>query len=162
MRTISQSSQFKRDPKREAKGPHRSALTSDFVKIFDALANDKPLPEKYRDHALTGDWKDHRDCHVKPNLVLIYRKPDEAMLQLVRLGSHRRLPVDIQQVARRKLRMLNSAAVLEDLRIPPANRLEALKGDRKGRYSIRINHQWRICFRWKESGADDVEIVDYH
>ena len=77
-------------------------------------------------------------------------------------AGSRRLPVDIQQVARRKLRMLNSAAVLEDLRIPPANRLEALKGDRKGRYSIRINDQWRICFRWKESGADDVEIVDYH
>jgi len=77
-------------------------------------------------------------------------------------AGSRRLPVDILQVARRKLRMLNSAAVLEDLRIPPANRLEALKGDRKGRHSIRINDQWRICFRWKESGADDVEIVDYH
>ena len=76
-------------------------------------------------------------------------------------AGSRRLPVDILQVARRKLRMLNSAAVLEDLRIPPANRLEALKGDRKGRHSIRINDQWRICFRWKESGADDVEIVDY-
>jgi proteic killer suppression protein len=72
------------------------------------------------------------------------------------------LPTDIQQVARRKLRMLNNAASLDDLRIPPANRLEALKGDRKGRYSIRINDQWRICFRWKASDAHDVEIVDYH
>jgi proteic killer suppression protein len=74
----------------------------------------------------------------------------------------RRLPADIQQVARRKLRMLNNAATLEDLRIPPANRLEALKGTRKGQHSIRINDQWRICFRWKDGDALDVEIVDYH
>lgn len=74
----------------------------------------------------------------------------------------RKLPADIQQVARRKLRMLNNAASLDDLRIPPANRLESLKGDRKGRYSIRINDQWRICFRWKAGDAHDVEIVDYH
>lgn len=74
----------------------------------------------------------------------------------------RRLPADIQSVARRKLRMLNSASVLDDLRIPPANRLEALKGSRKGRYCVRINDQWRICFRWIEGDAHDVEIVDYH
>jgi len=74
----------------------------------------------------------------------------------------RKLPSTIQQVARRKLRMLNAAAVLDDLRIPPANRLEALKGGRKGQYSIRINDQWRICFRWREGDAHDVEIVDYH
>ncbi|MCB1553729.1 MAG: type II toxin-antitoxin system RelE/ParE family toxin [Xanthomonadales bacterium] len=74
----------------------------------------------------------------------------------------RKLPGSIQQVARRKLRMLNAAAVLEDLRIPPANRLEALKGDRKGQHSIRINDQWRICFQWKNGDAHDVEIVDYH
>jgi toxin HigB-1 len=76
--------------------------------------------------------------------------------------SSRRLPADIQNVARRKLRMLNNASTLDDLRIPPANRLEALKGDRKGQYSIRINDQWRICFRWHEGDAHDVEIVDYH
>jgi proteic killer suppression protein len=58
--------------------------------------------------------------------------------------------------------MLNNAATLDDLRIPPANRLEALKGDRKGQQSIRINDQWRICFRWREGDAHDVEIVDYH
>jgi proteic killer suppression protein len=58
--------------------------------------------------------------------------------------------------------MLNNAATLDDLRIPPANRLEALKGDRKGQYSIRINDQWRICFHWHEGDAHDVEIVDYH
>ena len=74
----------------------------------------------------------------------------------------RRLPTDIQQVARRKLRMLNNAATLNDLRVPPANRLEALKGDRKGQYSVRINDQWRICFQWKGGDAIDVEIVDYH
>lgn len=74
----------------------------------------------------------------------------------------RRLPADIQSVARRKLRMLGNAAVLEDLRIPPANRLEALKGTRKGQYSIRINDQWRVCFRWIDGDAHDVEIVDYH
>lgn len=74
----------------------------------------------------------------------------------------RRLPVDIQTVARRKLRMLNSAVCLDDLRIPPANRLEALKGNRRGPYSIRINDQWRVCFRWKDSDAHDVEIVYYH
>jgi proteic killer suppression protein len=74
----------------------------------------------------------------------------------------RRLPADIQHAARRKLRMLNNAATLDDLRVPPANRLEALKGDRKGQQSIRINNQWRICFHWKEGDALDVAIVDYH
>ena len=74
----------------------------------------------------------------------------------------RRLPGDIQAVVRRKLRMLNNAATLDDLRIPPANRLEALKGNRKGQHSIRINDQWRVCFRWKSGDAFDVQIVDYH
>jgi proteic killer suppression protein len=74
----------------------------------------------------------------------------------------RRLPADIQQVARRKLRMLDNALTLEDLRVPPANRLEALKSDRKGQHGIRINDQWRLCFRWKDGDAHDVEIVDYH
>ena len=74
----------------------------------------------------------------------------------------RRLPRDIQEIARRKLRMLNNARVLEDLRVPPANRLEALKGKRSGQYSIRINDQWRICFVWGDGHADEIEIVDYH
>lgn len=91
MRTIKQSRQFKRDLKREAKGPHRAALAMDFVRIVEALAMDALLAEKHHDHALTGDWKDHRDCHVRPDLVLIYRKPDDAELQLVRLGSHSEL-----------------------------------------------------------------------
>jgi len=74
----------------------------------------------------------------------------------------RRVPSDIQAGALRKLRLLNAARRVDDLRVPPGNRLEALKGDRAGRWSIRINDQWRICFRWTEGGADDVEIVDYH
>ena len=76
--------------------------------------------------------------------------------------ASRRLPASIQRVARRKLRMLNNAASLEDLRIPPANRLEALKGDLRSWYSIRINDQWRVCFRWHDGDAHDVRIVDYH
>lgn len=74
----------------------------------------------------------------------------------------RKLPVDIQAIALRKLRYLDAAGRLEDLRVPPANRLEALRGDRKGFYSIRVNDQWRICFRWDAGNAYDVEIVDYH
>ncbi|HAM53334.1 MAG TPA: excinuclease ABC subunit A [Nitrospiraceae bacterium] len=68
----------------------------------------------------------------------------------------------IERVARRKLLYLHRAKHLEDLRVPPGNRIEALKGDRKGQYSIRINDQWRICFRWKDGDAYDVEISDYH
>jgi proteic killer suppression protein len=74
----------------------------------------------------------------------------------------RKLPREIQEVARRKLRMLNNAQSLADLRIPPGNRLERLRGDRSSQYSIRINDQWRICFEWRGTDAFDVEIVDYH
>ena len=74
----------------------------------------------------------------------------------------RKLPDDIQQVALRKLRMLNNARTLQDLRSPPANHLEKLSGDRAGQYSIRINDQWRICFEWRDGDAYAVEIVDYH
>jgi proteic killer suppression protein len=74
----------------------------------------------------------------------------------------RNLPEGIQQAARRKLRMLNNAHSLDDLRVPPANRLEARRGDRAGQHSIRINDQWRICFPWSEGDASNVEIVDYH
>jgi len=74
----------------------------------------------------------------------------------------RKLPPDIQSVALRKLRLLNQAQVLQDLRVPPGNRLEALKGNRAGKHSIRINDQWRICFDWHDGGPSDVEIVDYH
>jgi mRNA interferase YafQ len=91
MRTIERGSQFKRDFKREAKGRHRDTLAREFVAIISALANNEPLPERYRDHALIGDWSDHRDCHIRPDLILIYRKPDAERMQLVRLGSHAEL-----------------------------------------------------------------------
>lgn len=74
----------------------------------------------------------------------------------------RKLPQNIQRVAARKLEMLAAATIVDSLRIPPANRLEALKGDRAGQHSIRINDQWRICFRWQKGDAYDVEITDYH
>lgn len=74
----------------------------------------------------------------------------------------KRLPQNIQQIARRKLRMINNARSLNDLRVPPANRLEVLRGKRIGQHSIRINDQWRICFVWSEGDALNVEIVDYH
>ena len=88
-------------------------------------------------------------------------KSKEAENLFLRLRS-RRLPQDIQRVALRKLRMLNRAATLQDLKVPPANRLERLKGDRVSQYSIRINDQYRICFLWARGDANDVEIVDYH
>ncbi len=74
----------------------------------------------------------------------------------------RRLPGDIQLRARRKLRMLDAARIIEDLLAPPSNHFEKLKGDRRGQHSIRINDQWRICFLWKDGNALDVEIADYH
>ena len=80
------------------------------------------------------------------------------------LASGRRVRrlASVESFARRKLRQLEIAGRLDDLRVPPGNRLEALKGDRKGQMSIRINDQWRVCFRWTEAGPADVEIVDYH
>ncbi len=91
MRTIERTGQFRKDYKREAKGQLRAALESDFVAILTDLANDRPLAVKYHDHPLAGDWKDHRDCHIRPDLILIYRKSDTNILQLVRLGSHSEL-----------------------------------------------------------------------
>lgn len=88
-------------------------------------------------------------------------KDDEAEKIFNRQRS-RKLPSDIQSVALRKLRMLNRAQSLQDLRVPPANRLERLSGDRAGQYSIRINDQWRVCFEWDNGHAWQVEIVDYH
>jgi len=87
---------------------------------------------------------------------------DKQAESLLRRERSKKLPDDLQRVALRKLRMLNRATSLEDLRVPPANRLEKLKGDRSGQYSIRINDQWRICFHWRDNDAYDVEIVDYH
>lgn len=91
MRTIERTGQFKRDYKREARGRHRKVLDGLLLEVLTALAADQPLPAKNRDHALSGGWADHRDCHLKPDLVLIYRLPDAETLQLVRLGSHSEL-----------------------------------------------------------------------
>jgi len=86
----------------------------------------------------------------------------DADTQKLTYGYRVRRFANIETVARRKLRQLQIAGQLDDLRIPPGNRLEALKGDREGQYSIRINDQFRICFRWTAAGPEDVEIVDYH
>ncbi len=93
MRRIERTSQFKRDYKREAKGQYRAILDEELVRIITSLANDEPLSPRHRDHAMTGDWKDHRDCHVKPDLILIYAKPSDDVIQLVRLGSHSELGI---------------------------------------------------------------------
>ncbi len=87
---------------------------------------------------------------------------DEPAQKIYQRLSSRKLPPDIQQVALRKLRMINNATSLTDLRVPPANRLEKLSGDRAGQWSIRVNNQWRICFEWRDGDAYEVEIVDYH
>lgn len=91
MRTIDRSSAFKRDYKREAKGQHRATLDANLIPVLMALANDQPLEPRHRDHDLSGEWAGYRDCHVKPDLVLIYRKPDTDILRLARLGSHSEL-----------------------------------------------------------------------
>jgi len=87
---------------------------------------------------------------------------DKEAEKIFRRERSRRLPEDLLRPALRKLRMLNRAVSLEDLRVPPAKHLEKLKGDRTSQYSIRINDQWRICFRWQDNDAFDVEIVDHH
>ena len=91
MRRIDETRAFRRDRKRERKGPHGARLNDLLRAVLLSLATDQPLPPNYRDHPLTGNWADHRDCHLRPDLVLIYRKPDTETLQLVRLGSHSEL-----------------------------------------------------------------------
>ena len=91
MRQIERTGQFKRDYKREMKGRHRSSLPAELAAVVAALARDEPLPPHRRDHALVGNWSDHRDCHIKPDLILIYRRHGDDVLQLVRLGSHSEL-----------------------------------------------------------------------
>ncbi len=93
-------------------------------------------------------------------MIVSFRDTETA--RLWRGERSRRLPSDIQNVALRKLRLLNRSRDLNDLRVPPGNRLEALKAGRSGQHSIRINDQWRICFVWTAGGPKDVEIVDYH
>ena len=92
-------------------------------------------------------------------MIVSYRDADTEALAL---GQRVRRFVNIETVARRKLRQLQIAGRISDLRVPPGNRLEALKGTRTGKHSIRVNDQYRVCFRWTAAGAEDVEIVDYH
>lgn len=91
MRTIRYTKRFKRDYRREKSGVLGRKLDPLIMEIVEMLAADTPLPRRNFDHALTGEWSDHRDCHIRPDLVLIYRKPDEESLELVRLGSHSEL-----------------------------------------------------------------------
>jgi proteic killer suppression protein len=93
-------------------------------------------------------------------MIVSFRDTETA--RIWRGERSRRLPSDIQNVALRKLRLLNRSRGLDDLRVPPGNRLEALKADRPGQHSIRINEQWRNCFVWTAGGPKDVEIIDYH
>lgn len=122
-------------------------------------------------YALIYPWSDdgegaaytvavHNELRYTPGVIRSFRSEETA--KVWRGRSSRRLPPDIQRVARRKLRMLNNAKSLADLRVPPANRLEALRGDRAGQYSIRVNDRWRVCFEWRDGDAFEVEVVDYH
>ena len=88
MRRIERTGQFRRDYKRERKGRNRAEFDTVLIGVLKSLAEVRPLGERHRDHALTGEWQDRRDCHIRPDLILIYRKPGEDVLQLVRLGSH--------------------------------------------------------------------------
>jgi toxin HigB-1 len=116
----------------------------------------------------------HFGCMMYLDVIHTIRSPGTASMaiqgfrtqDLAEIASGRRpgrrFPTDLVRAAQRKLAMLNAAVRLEDLRVPPANRLEALAGDREGQHSIRVNDQFRICFRWTSAGPDEVEFVDYH
>src|SRR5688500_5343500 len=104
-----------------------------------------------------------RYCRAALSFCAVIRSwADREAEKLFHLQRSRKLPSDLQRVALRKLRMLDAATVLEDLMVPHANRIEKLRRDREGQWSIRINDQWRICFVWREGNSYDVEIVDYH
>ncbi len=91
MRNVRYSGRFKRDYRREKSGRHGKRLDVSLLEAVTTLANDDPLPRRCFDHPLGGEWTDHRDCHIRPDLILIYRKPDDSNLDLVRLGSHSEL-----------------------------------------------------------------------
>jgi mRNA interferase YafQ len=91
MRIVKYTSRFRRDFRREKSGRHAKRLDAALLETINMLAKDEPLPRRYFDHPLGGEWNDHRDCHIRPDLILIYRKPDDASLELVRLGSHSEL-----------------------------------------------------------------------
>jgi proteic killer suppression protein len=96
------------------------------------------------------------------NIFVIKTFKDDETQKIYQRQRSRKLPPEIQQVALRKLRMINNAVSILDLRTPPANRLEKLSGDREGQHSVRINDQWRICFEWRDTDAFNVEITSYH
>ena len=91
MRVIERTSQFKKDYKREIKGKHKKSLALDLFELINLLVKDGSLPIHYYDHALVGEWKDCRDCHIKPDLIMIYSKPNSKVIRLIRLGSHSEL-----------------------------------------------------------------------
>lgn len=91
MRQIERTTRFRRDYKREIRGRHGATLEASLLAVLHALVTDEPPAERYRDHSLSGDWAGFRDCHLKPDLILIYEKPDDNTLRLVRLGSHSEL-----------------------------------------------------------------------
>jgi proteic killer suppression protein len=95
-------------------------------------------------------------------MIASFRDEETELIWKGRFSKKLKLPSQLHNIARRKLRMIAAATILDTLRIPPNNRLEALKGDREGQYSIRINEQWRICFKWQNGNAYEVEITDYH
>ncbi|MBI4698033.1 MAG: type II toxin-antitoxin system RelE/ParE family toxin [Nitrospirae bacterium] len=95
-------------------------------------------------------------------MIVSFRDEETELIWTGRFSKKIKLPSNLHNVARRKLRMIAAATMLQTLRVPPHNRLEALKGNRGGQWSIRINDQWRICFKWKDGNAFDVEIADYH
>jgi toxin HigB-1 len=111
---------------------------------------------------LSGKWRIAGSNVLRYYLLVIRTFRDHDAERLFRREKVRRLPSDIHRMALRKLLMLDAATSLNDLRVPPANRLEKLSGERQGQHSIRINDQWRVCFRWIGADAYDVEIVDYH
>src|SRR5206468_3321473 len=109
---------------------------------------------------LIATLDNHNGLRYHPFMIKSFK--DEKTAKLFRRQFSRKLPQDIQRIARRKLELLDGAETLQDLRIPLANRLEKLFGDREGQYSIRINDQWRICFEWRDSDVYNTEIVAYH
>lgn len=111
-------------------------------------------------HLWTSSCRTSNVPRYGPGMIKTFR--DSATAKLFERQLVRRWPTNMQKAALRKLRMLDAAESLIDLRVPPGNRLERLRGDREGQLSIRINDQWRLCFRWDAGNAYDVEIVDYH
>src|SRR5262245_1093209 len=147
--------------------PMRIASPPSAGRLGGHIPNDRHRLQGGRQEPLKGrPGLQTRLCALRHNVIryrrMIVSFRDTETARILRGERSRHLPSDIQNVALRKLRLLNQSRELNDLRVPPGNRLEALKGDRSGQYSIRINDQWRIRFVWTAGGPKDVEIVDYH